>query len=317
MFKRHVNWVEFILLWVECGAIRDWFMSKSDQELISLIVVNKGDKGIENTLRASTKIQDDVQLEIIVVDASDGSFSWLKDDFPEVRWIDFPAGARGVRTIAQQRNVGLAAAGGETIIFLDSNCVPEPGWIESITQPIQSGQSRIVMGLTRSLSGSTVHDQVGRRSDVIEFSTTNIAFARSIFDDVGLFDESIGLAEDVDLSWRVSELGIPITYNANAVVTHDWGDWKEEFHRAVRYGRGRARLYRRNPKHWKQLLRADFNVLAYGVLFVVLIGAIFEPLILLVALVPLVKNARSHPFKTVCYNVAYEFGVIREIASWL
>ena len=47
----------------------------------------------------------------------------------------------GVRvSIPHQRNVGVAAAHGEIIVFTDAGCRPEPGWLAHLVDPLREGE---------------------------------------------------------------------------------------------------------------------------------------------------------------------------------
>ena len=57
--------------------------------MISIIIIVKSDRGIENTLKKLVKIPKPEKTEIFVVDASEGNLYDIKKEFPSVRWIYF------------------------------------------------------------------------------------------------------------------------------------------------------------------------------------------------------------------------------------
>ncbi|MBP7828926.1 MAG: glycosyltransferase [Kiritimatiellae bacterium] len=54
------------------------------------------------------------------------------------------------------------------------------------------------------------------------------AYRREVFERVGLFDESLGRAEDSDMGRRLRESGIAVYFNPHHTVAHQYGPWREE-----------------------------------------------------------------------------------------
>jgi GT2 family glycosyltransferase len=127
------------------------------------------------------------------------------------------------------RNAGVAASRGETLAFIDSDCVAEPAWLE------------------RGLAGLAGFDFVGGRVTVLvddparmtateAFETVfafdfesyinrkgftgagNMLCSRRVFDAVGGF--SNGVSEDVEWSRRAVGKGFRLGYVADAIVGH-------------------------------------------------------------------------------------------------
>lgn len=285
---------------------------RSNKSCVSVIIVNRDENGLESTLLELQPIRSRADLEVIVVDSSRVSPDRTRPPFDSVTWIDYPRPSGNQRTIAQQRNVGLAACSGDVVIFLDANCVPEPCWFRAITEPILSGTERVVTGPTKSYSGKTIHDFFPHPKQAMEFATMNVAIHRSVFDEVGVFDEEIGFAEDVDLAWRIFERGISIWFEPQAAIRHDWGSWKDELRRAHRWGRGRIRLLLRHPSHWRRHPLHDLNFLAYSLVLLAVPVMVVAPWLFLVFLLPLARNARRRPFSMLAFNLAVGAGALHE-----
>lgn len=54
------------------------------------------------------------------------------------------------------------------------------------------------------------------------------AYRRGVFERVGLFDESLGRAEDSDMGRRLRESGIAVYFHPFHTVAHQYGPWREE-----------------------------------------------------------------------------------------
>lgn len=229
-------------------------VSVNDDEIntASLIIVNKNDRLLGQTLDALEPFVGGTLTELIVVDASNGRLDDIRTSHPWARWIDYeqPSGIR--ITIAHQRNVGVRNAKGDIIVFTDSGCLPEDGWLEKLLAPIIDGSEMVSCGPSKAL-GESVYSGArwwgDLQSDYASMAPTiNLAFRREAFDVVGGFDESFGSAEDIDFSWRLSDHGYRLRWVNDAVVAHDWGTPSRQLRRAFFYGKGGCRLLRKHPR---------------------------------------------------------------------
>lgn len=290
---------------------------------ISIIIINKRDRGIVDTLTALSAINDPLPYEIIVIDGSAGSLNDIRDQFPKIRWIDFKSKTNKRTTIPEQRNVGVKSSKGALIAFIDANCVPSQDWLLQLTRPILQENESIVAGATFSKGGETLRDQTHidnknkHRRYINECPTINLAFKREVFNKVSGFDESFNYGSDVDFSWRVIQAGYRVRYEPKAIIVHDWGDKKQEVKRSFRYGRARAHLYikHRHDNNHKIIRHPD--LIAYPLYLITLPIAIIFPWYLLVLLIPLIKNYKRRPVQIVFEHFIFAAGIIFEILTKL
>ena len=216
----------------------------------SVVIVNKDDRLLSDTLGALEPFVGKLITEVLVVDASGGALDDIRVSHEWARWIDYqqPSGV-GV-TIAHQRNVGVRSAAGDIIAFTDSGCLPEDGWLERLLAPILEDGEFVSCGPARAIGESVYSgDRWMPNPDkayVPEAATINLAFRREAFDAVGGFDESFGSAEDMDFTWRLTDSGYRLRWVPDAVVQHDFGTRMRQVRRAFFYGKGRCRLYRKH-----------------------------------------------------------------------
>jgi succinoglycan biosynthesis protein ExoA len=76
-----------------------------------------------------------------------------------------------------------------------------------------------------------------------------VAYRRSVFERVGLFDETFDACEDVELNHRAARSGLLCFLTPRLRVRyHPRGSLTGLFRQMVRYGRGRVRLGRKHPE---------------------------------------------------------------------
>jgi GT2 family glycosyltransferase len=162
--------------------------------------------------------------EVIVTD--DGSSSTaeavVREKFPWARWLPGPR-----KGPAANRNSGAQNARGEWVFFLDDDCIPNPGWIESCVAGIHRFpecsvfEGQTIGGpnpRTRSDHESPLNLQGGL------LWSCNFGIKRQLFLRIGGFDESfpVPAMEDMDLQFRLKELGYASKFLFDACAQHPW-----------------------------------------------------------------------------------------------
>jgi len=286
--------------------------------MISIIIIVKNDYGIDKTLDAITKITKPTDYEVIVVDASNGLLDNIKDKYPFVRWINYSADKTNKITIPEQRNVGIHNAKGEIIVFLDASCIPIKNWLSELYNSYKLYGDKFICGLILPTKKNTVNNiSLGTTAPeyMHEAPTGNLLIEKSVFANIGYFDESLSYGEDIDLTWRAMQAGYKIRNNKDAVVYHDWGNFNTEIKRAYKYGKARAVLYKKHLKWWRNYTYYDKVALVYAIYDLMMpIGIIFPAYFLLLAIPILGKSRRNNlivPVKTVFLNVINGFGILK------
>jgi GT2 family glycosyltransferase len=234
----------------------------------SLVIVNKNERILSDTLNALKPFVGNILHEVLVVDASDGKLEDIRISHEWARWIDYKQPEGVDITIAHQRNVGVRSAEGDVIVFTDSGCLPEDGWLERLLTPILDEGEFVSCGPASS-SGKSVYSGIqwwgNSHEQYVSMATTiNMAFRREAFDAVGGFDETFGSAEDIDFTWRLTDHGYRLRWVQDAVVKHDWGSPERQLRRAFFYGKGGARLIRKHPRRLAEASRQNSAPLLYA-----------------------------------------------------
>ena len=122
------------------------------------------------------------------------------------------------------RNMGLAASTGEIVAFVDSDCVPTPGWLAHGLAEFRDEDVATVQGMTRPDPGAPPGAWPATQ-DLTEFThryeACNVFYRRTALVAAGGFDETIGFfGEDTMAGWAVRRLGFDARFAPDAVVHH-------------------------------------------------------------------------------------------------
>ena len=151
---------------------------------ISVVIISKRERSLSRTLSEVTAAAGH-DAEVVVVDASARELDDIRQLFPTVRWIDFvpPSGVRV--SIPHQRNVGVEAAAGDVIVFIDAGCDPAPAWLQELTAPIVDGPEDVTAGPADISDSVYASQNASEQPYVEECPTINMAFRKSAFTAVG------------------------------------------------------------------------------------------------------------------------------------
>lgn len=181
---------------------------------------------------------------------------------------------------AAARNTGLARAGTAYVAFVDSDVVPDPGWLAALRRHLEDPAVAAVGPRVRGLGGPadvTVGagpgGRPGRSAGWVEryeaarssldlgpspaavrphgrvayLPSATLLVRREAWAGLGSFDEGLRVAEDVDAVWRACGDGWRVRYEPEAVVRHDHRTATSAWlRRRAFYGSGAALLAERH-----------------------------------------------------------------------
>ncbi|MDP8932242.1 MAG: glycosyltransferase [Actinomycetota bacterium] len=226
---------------------------------------------IEDCLRAACTL-DYPDLEVIVCD--DGSTDRtveLARRFP-VRLLELPHGG-----LSKARNAGWKAATGDIIAYLDADAYPDQDWLHLLAMSFEPGVA-VSGGPNLPVPGSPLVERAvatspgGPREVLLEPSRAehvpgcNLAIRRDVLEEVGGFNPLYTAAgDDVDLCWRIIDLGWEIGFAPAAQIFHHRRDTVRGYLRQQRnYGRAERLVAAEHPQRFNRLGNARWHGFLYG-----------------------------------------------------
>ncbi len=191
----------------------------------SIIIPNLNSLTIDQTIRAVEQQCDQSQsIEIIVVGLDEPGLVERSET------VHFISTTRPVSP-GRARGVGTRHASGKLLCFLDADCIPCDDWLHRIWERFQDPSVNVLGGgvecsdrgfWMRCEYISGFHDYLitapyGVRE---QLPSLNLIVRRSVFEQVGGFDETMAGGEDADLTMRLRMKGYALHFDPQVSVDH-------------------------------------------------------------------------------------------------
>jgi GT2 family glycosyltransferase len=158
------------------------------------------------------------------------------------------------------RDVAARRAKGEWLVFLDADCVPEPGLLDAYFAPAPGERTGALAGAIEDWSerGTLVARHIERRRKLSQETTlahprpygqtANLAVRRAAFEEAGGWPDPVRSGGDADLCWRLAATGWALEPRPHARVRHrNRTTLKALLAQMHRHGSGMQWLDRRYP----------------------------------------------------------------------
>jgi glycosyltransferase involved in cell wall biosynthesis len=245
---------------------------------ISLIIATRNrSRQLAACLQAISKLAFDGTWELIVVDnGSTDETSAVVDGARSIISAPVTMLFEPKRGAGVARNRGIAAARGRIVAFTDDDCYVDRHYLAEICRAFEDEKIGFVTGRVELYDESDAATTVNRSRKPRRYLAhrylytdsiigANLAFRRSVLEQIGGFDEQMGAgrmfsAEDVDVAGRAASAGWDGAYRPEPLVYHHHGRTQADISKLHKYydiGRGAYTM--------KYLLRGEFISFLKGV----------------------------------------------------
>jgi GT2 family glycosyltransferase len=225
--------------------------------------------------------------EVIVSDngSTDGSQCIVRE-FAETMDNLYLVDASDRRSCAHARNLGVAAASGEAVLFLDDDDEVSSGYLSAMSAALSEHDFVAGRLETTKLNPPWVQKARGRHPQtegLIHYryppflphaAGCTLGFKRHLYEVVGGLDEGFTTCEDTDFCFRLQLKGVPLYFVADAVLHYRYRHTlRELFRQASAYSEGNVKIYkeyrhqgmpelqlRQGLYHWKRLIKSSIRV---------------------------------------------------------
>jgi O-antigen biosynthesis protein len=247
--------------------------SRAHWPKVSVVVcAYQAESTIEECLRSLTHLNYPDYEVLVVDDGSTDATAELARGYP-VRVI-----SGGRLGLSGARNLGLEQATGAIVAYLDADARADEDWLTHLVVGLDPADAAGVGGpnisppedppVARCVSrapGGPVHVLLdNERAEHVP--GCNMAFWRERLVEIGGFDPIYRAAgDDVDVCWKLQDLGYSIRFHPAALVWHHSRSKVRDFWRQqVGYGKAEALVSRNHPDKFNGLGQAIWHGVIYG-----------------------------------------------------
>ena len=171
---------------------------------------------------------------------------------PEAPIQFFPTGPEA-SCASDKRNLGMQIAQGDYFLFLDDDCIPDPGWLRGLLDRLVSGEA-VVGGAVRFSRRNyfQMADNLSAFHDLLPYTspgprpylaTANLGVCRKVVAQAGLMPPGQNRADDLEWTQRFRENGFSLFFEPRACVFHDpprrdfcsvWRHWTSDAPQTLR-----------------------------------------------------------------------------------
>jgi len=222
-----------------------------DLESVSICVLNYNGLKFLKLILTSLMRTNYPQFEIIMIDngSSDDSVLYVRTNFPSVKIVHIKEN----RGIGAALNVGLAAASGKFVSFLNNDMEVDPNWLLPLVLTLKKfekaagcdskyldyferdiisiggGAGRIMDRYGNVIARGANERDKGQYNNQIKVFECMSLFKKNMIKEAGGFDELCYIYfEETDLCWRLHRMGYDIIYVPDSKIYHITGGTLEK-----------------------------------------------------------------------------------------
>ena len=241
-----------------------------DNVFVSVIIpVYNDSERLEKCLHAlEHQTYSQQHYEVVVVDNnSTEDLKVIVDDFQQAQYqFESKVGSYAAR------NTGIHNAQGKIFAFIDSDCLPQPHWIEAGVRALQNSSADLAGGqvsftFTPAKSPAELYDsvtnmQIKENIETRKVSkTANLFSWKHVFDKIGLFPAHLKSGGDVIWTKKATDAGFQLVYAPQAEVFHPARTLWPLMQKQYRVGGGQLRILKAQGKSTSNVLKESLRAL--------------------------------------------------------
>jgi GT2 family glycosyltransferase len=261
-----------------CHELRD-IWNRAPYELlpsppaVSVVVCSyNGGRTLAQCLQSLMRLEYPDYEIILIDDGSTDNTAEIAARFPDVRTI-----RQANQGLSAARNVGLHAARGSIVAYVDSDAYADPHWLAHLVAQLERSGADAVGGPNLAPEDGRISACVaaapGQPMHVLESDQVaehipgcNMAFRREALQAINGFDpQFLKAGDDVDVCWRLQQAGYWITFAPGAFVWHHRRQSPRAYLRQqAGYGEAEALLRFKHPDRYNGRGQGKWRGVLYG-----------------------------------------------------
>ena len=221
---------------------------------VSVVVCTYSPERFDDFVEAVESLQgqtyDPVEI-VLVIDGNETVYADTQAKFGDDETISIHCNDQN-RGLSYSRTRGVEYATGNVIAFIDDDAIAEPDWIEELVRGYEESDAIAVGGRMvpewvagepehlpaefQWLVGANYEPRLEPWSEVRNTLGSNMSFSATVFEELGGFDEQVGLtadsqiqADETEFAIRMQEaFGKGMLYQPDAVVAHKIFEYRTE-----------------------------------------------------------------------------------------
>jgi len=190
-------------------------------ELSVVVPSLNGREQLAACLDALAAVTPDAEIVVVNGPSADGTTGMVRDRDDVDVLVEVAD-----RRLNAARNAGIDHASGDVVAFVSRNLTVERGWYGALADGLS--EAAVVTGPTRpAATGGTADDEPGRQTDagreVTRFNPYNVAFRRTVLDELDGFDEYLDVGDAADLAHRVAGAGHGVAWRSDMATRPEVG----------------------------------------------------------------------------------------------
>lgn len=230
------------------------------------------------------------------------------------------------KNVARSRNIGANYASGDVIAFIDADCELLQHWlIEVVGQIKRKNVIAVGTSMTESIDNQTWVEktwyELAHKSsntqllkEVDWLPASNLVVKNGAFEKVGGFNEELTTCEDVEIGYRLSDIGDIVKIEEDCYIHNGESKTISEFFRREAWrSRGGTRLFK---EYWKKPRELFGFIFPFTMVASLIVGFIYQHYILILYYTEELEFSMANMFIPIVGPLLLLIVILRRRVRW-